>query len=68
MKQSLIIVLIICFALGESFSFIVKQDKKAEKTPRFCCNKSCNQQQQKGKKNSNEHTVLPVVNLLPYSL
>ena len=51
MKQSLIIILIICFALGESFTFIVKQDKKAEKATRLCCKElPCNQNKEPEKK------------------
>jgi len=68
MKQSLIIVLIICFALGESFSLIIKQDKKAEKATRLCCNKRCDQKQVPGNKAPAEQTVLPGVHLLPFSL
>lgn len=68
MKQSLIIVLIICFALGESFSLIIKQDKKTEKATKLCCNKTCSQKQETGERTPAEQTVLPGVHLLPFSL
>lgn len=69
MKQSLIIILIICFALGESFTFIVKQDKRAEKATRLCCKElPCNQTKEPEKKAAAEQTELPGVHLLPFTL
>lgn len=68
MKQSLIIILIICFVLGESFSFIVKRDNKKENTTNYCCNKVCDKSKASKKSTAAEQPYLPVVNWMGYSL
>jgi len=41
MKQSLIITIIICLFLGESFSIITKNNLKEKDTNTYCCNTLC---------------------------
>jgi hypothetical protein len=68
MKQSLIITAIICFVLGESFSFIAKRSNQKNNTKTYICSKICNDIKA-GKKVTDPaqaEPYLPMVNMLRY--
>ena len=70
MKQSLIITVVICLFLGESFSLITKRANQKENKANYCCNKVCNDKNgEKQVKNTMQaEPYLPMVNMLRYTL
>ena len=70
MKQSLIIIVIICLVLGESFTLIAKKSSQKNSSATYCCNKICNDAgaNKKAKSTVQAEPYLPMVNMLRYSL
>jgi len=71
MKQSLIITVIICLVLGESFSLIAKKsNQKNNAGTTYCCSKISNNTETNNKvKNPVQaEPYLPMVNMLRYNL
>ena len=70
MKQSLIITVIICLVLGESFTLITKESNQKNSSATYCCNKICNDAgaTQKAKNAAQAEPYLPMINMLRYSL
>ncbi len=70
MKQSLIITVIICLVLGESFSFISQKSNQKNNTNTYCCSKICNEvkKAEKAKSPAQAEPYLPMVNMLRYNL
>ena len=70
MKQSLIITIIICLFLGESFSIITKNNLKEKDTNTYCCNTLCKKVKlQKNEKDAQQaQPYLPMLNMLHSNL
>ena len=66
MKQSLIITIVICLFLGESFTLIAKKSNQKNNTTTYCSNKICDDEKADEKAKSSLHTepYLPMVNML----
>ena len=69
MKQSFIITVLICLALGESFTFINKKNQQKNKATTYCCSKVCTDEKAEKKTgNAQAEPYLPMVNMLRYNL
>lgn len=71
MKQSLIITLVICLFLGESFSLITKKsNSKSNEPTNYCSQKVCGGNGDKKSTNATQatDTYLPIVNMFRYNL
>ncbi len=66
MKQSLIITIVICLFLGESFTLIAKKGNQKNDTTTYCCNKICDDKKtdEKAKGALQQEPYLPMVNML----
>jgi len=68
MKQSLIITMIICLFLGESFSIITKNDLQQKNKKVYCCSKICEKAKLKGANDMPfAEPYLPMLNMLGYN-
>jgi hypothetical protein len=68
MKQSLIITVVICLVLGESFSFIAKKGNQKNNKDTYCCSKICNdvKAENKTQNPAQPEPYLPMVNMFRY--
>jgi hypothetical protein len=66
MKQSLIITVVICLFLGESFTLIAKKGSQKNNTTTYCCSKICDDKKadEKAKGSLQPEPYLPMVNML----
>ena len=70
MKQSLIITVVICLVLGESFTFIAKKDNQKNNKTTYCCSKISGETKadEKAKSASSAEPYLPMVNMFRYNM